>query len=235
MPETPPTILAVDYFDAAGKATAAKFPAQNSDTAEVRTVHEIFGPSGNYVCSNEIDDGDTFMTEYGYCGGGSPDIDADMTVWVTAFGDVYGSGVMDEMRVHFEAGMPATVTIDGHQHNDNPHVLAGLRSANVSGIIPGSAGVGVPSLITVSTANTSPVSADITFNAGHVDKPGADGKHFYGQNITCKVTLSVNYEGTIARAGLTAGNWLNIVIANAGAGTDTPTSSITAEQYVDWS
>jgi len=229
MPETVPTILAVDYF-----AAPAGFYAQDSDTQEVNTINHVMGPSGNYVCSVEVDDGDTFRSRYEYCNASTIDLDTDLGVWATAFGDMYGSGVMDTMTITFEPGKKAVVEINGHQHNDNPHLLAGLRSADVSGIIPASSGSGVPALITVSTANTSAIAATLTFESGHVDKPGADGKHFYGQNITCRVSLSVSYEGTIATAGITAGNWLNIVIAKSGRGSDKPTSALTAEQFIEW-
>ena len=95
----------------------------------------------------------------------------------------------------------------------------------------GGSGVGVPTLITVA-GTVSPVSADLTINANHQDKVGADGAHFWGQNIgPCRVSLSVQYEGQVTSA--TAGNWLNIKIAKSDDNQDTPTSTVTAEQFVD--
>jgi hypothetical protein len=41
----------------------------------------------------------------------------------------------------------------------------------------------------------------------------------------------VDYEGTVT--GVTAGSWLNVLYSTANANTDTPTSNVTAEQYVD--
>ena len=227
MAESPPTIAANDYF-----AATAKFHAQTSSTSETKQQALVIDAEGDYACSEEFNTGDEFMSEYKYCKGETADIDGDATVWMTTFGEVLGSGVMTEMRIHFEAGEPATVTIDGHQHDGaQAHVVSNLDVFDVSGIIPASSGVGVPTLITV-VGTVSPVSADITFNANHVDKVGADGVHWHGQNVgPCKVSISVNYEGTLTSA--TAGDWLNIVIAKSGDNQDTPTSSLTAEQYVD--
>mgnify|MGYP007046954282 CR=1 FL=1 len=226
MPEVVPTIAAVNYF-----AAGANFHAQNHNTEELKTFNTVIAADGDYACSQEFDDGDSFMSEYQYCNA-VPSIDADLSTLISAFGNVYGSGVQTEMRIHFEAGIAATVTIDGHQHDTNPHLVATLDLFDCSGIIPAAAGIGVPTLITVAGATASPVSADLTINANHIDKPGATGAHWHGQNVgPCRVALSVQYEGTVTSA--TAGNWLNIIIANSGDNQDTPTSSLTAEQFVD--
>ena len=229
MAEAPPTILAVDYFGA-----GATLVEQNSNTEEVKQFIMIPAANGNYSCSSEIDEGDTFMSEYRYCGGASPDIDTALGALITSFGDVHAaaSGVQETMRVHFEAGEPATVTIDGHQHDGTQtHVIATLSLFDCSGIIPASSGKGVPELIAV-TGVSSPVSADLEINANHQDKIGADGTHWHGQNVgPCRVSITVNYEGTVTAA--TAGSWLNIKVANSGDNQDTPTSTVTAEQFVD--
>ena len=223
MAEAAPVILAVDYFSA-----GANFHEQNSSTEEVKQFVPIIGASGNYACSQEFDDGDTFMSEYRYCNG-TPSIDADLSTLISTFGAVADAHAPTEMRIHFEAGESATVTIDGHQHDANPHVT--VTTFDASGIIPAASGVGVPTLITV-TGTASPVSADMTINANHVDKIGADGTHFHGQNVgPCRVSISVQYEGQITAA--TAGSWLNILVTKSDDNQDTPTSTVTAEQYVD--
>ena len=223
MAEAAPTILAVDYF-----AAGANFHEQNSSTEEVKTMAVVVGADSNYACSQEFDDGDTYMSEYKYCNA-IPSIDADLSTLISTFGAVADSKAPTEMRIHFEAGESATVTIDGHQHDTNPHVT--LNTFNASGIIPASSGVGVPTLITVA-GTVSPVSADMTISFNHVDKIGADGAHFHGQNIgPCKVSISVQYEGQVS--GTTAGNWLNIIVALSDDNQDTPTSTVTAEQYID--
>jgi len=223
MAEAAPTITAQNYFGA-----GANFHAQNSSTEETKIFVPVIGADGDYACSNEFNDGDSYMSEYKYCNA-TPDIDSDLSTLISQFGEVADSKCPTEMRIHFEAGEAATVTIDGHQHDINPHTA--LDKFDCSGIIPASSGVGVPTLITVA-GTASPVSADLAINANHVDKIGADGEHFHGQNIgPCRVSLSVQYEGQIS--GATAGNWLNIVIAKSDDNQDTPTSSLTAEQFVD--
>ena len=223
MAESAPTILAVDYFGA-----GANFHEQNSSTTERKQFVAVLAANGDYACSQEFDDGDDYMSEYRYCNA-VPDIDTDLSTLLTTFGAVADSKCPTEIRIHFEAGEAATVTIDGHQHDTNPHVT--LRNFDCSGIIPASSGVGVPTLITVA-GTVSPVSADLTINANHVDKPGANGAHFHGQNLgPCRVALSVQYEGQVS--GVTAGNWLNIIVAKSDDNQDTPTSTVSAEQFVD--
>ncbi|MFH1603965.1 MAG: hypothetical protein ABIH03_08665 [Pseudomonadota bacterium] len=223
MAESAPTITAVDYF-----AAGAEFHVQNSNTEETKQFVPFIGASGDYACSQEFDDGDAFMSEYRYCNA-VPDIDTDLDTLLSTFGAVADAKCPTEIRIHFEAGEAATVTIDGHQHDDNPHVT--LKNFDCSGIIPASSGVGVPTLITVA-GTVSPVSADLTINANHVDKIGSDGGHFHGQNIgPCRVSLSVQYEGQVS--GTTAGDWLNIIVAKSDDNQDTPTSTVTAEQFVD--
>jgi len=227
MAESPPTITAVDYFNA-----GANFHVQNSNTEETKTFSPVIGAAGDYACSQEFDDGDSYMSEYKYCSD-TPDIDTDLSTLITAFGQFKTgtTGSPTEMRIHFEAGEPATVTIDGHQHDANAHANDALDEFDCSSIIPASSGIGVPTLITV-TGTVSPVSADVTINANHIDKVGADGTHFHGQNIgPCRVSISVQYEGQVS--GTTAGNWLNIIVAKSDDNQDTPTSTVTAEQFVD--
>jgi len=132
--------------------------------------------------------------------------------------------------VTFEAGIQASVEIEGHQHDDNPHVIDTLRQADVSGVIPAASGLGVPDLIVV-TGDVSPVSATVSFEMEHVDKTGADGTHFTGQNMRCRVSLSIDYEGH--PTGVTAGDWLNIILAKSNPNDDTPTATLTAEQWID--
>ena len=227
MAESPPTITGTDYFSA-----PAKFHAQNSNTEETKEFYSVLQATGDYACSGEYNHGDTYMSEYAYCGGGAIDIDTDLSTLISAFGDVYGSGVQTEMRIHFEAGEPATVTNDGHQHDGaQAHVAGTLDTFDCSGIIPAASGVGVPTLITVA-GTVSPVSADVTISANHQDKVGADGVHWWGQNVgPCEVSISVQYEGTVS--GTTAGNWLDIRVAKSDDNQDTPTSTVTAKQYVD--
>jgi hypothetical protein len=223
MSETAPTITAQNYFGA-----GANFHAQNSNTEETKQFATVIDASGDYACSQEFNDGDSYMSEYKYCNA-TPDIDIDLSTLISKFGEVADSKCPTEMRVHFEAGESATVTIDGHQHDANPHTE--LDNFDCSGIIPASSGVGVPTLITVA-GTVSPVSADLTINANHVDKVGADGAHFHGQNIgPCRVSLSVQYEGHVS--GTTAGNWLNIIVTKSDDNQDTPTSTVTCEQFVD--
>ena len=224
MAETAPTISVDDVL-----GLGAGFEAQNSGNEETGDFDVVVGATSNYACSREHNTGDAKPFSYRYCSA-SPDIDGDLDALMTAFGDVINSLAVNDLSIQFEAGIAATISGNAHQHDANPHTA--LRSADVSGIIPASSGVGVPTLITVA-GTVSPVSATLTFEPNHVDKIGADGGHFHGQNIgPCRVSLSVQYEGLVTSA--TAGDWLNIKIVTSKDNQDTPTSSLTAEQFVDW-
>ena len=221
MAEVTPVIAAENYA-----SLTAAFGSIVSNTAETKAFNPTFDADGNYLCSAEYDEGDTFDQEADYCGGGAPDIVAALGVHLTAFGDVVNVAIWPKLDVTFAAGIQAKVKLDGHQHDTNPHLIATLRTANVASIIPAASGLGVPDLITVA-GDVSPVNATVSFEMEHTDKVGADGVHFAGQNLRCHVTLSIDYEN-IASAP-TAGNWLNIIIAATNPNDDTPTSTLTAE------
>lgn len=225
MAEQVPVIEATNFF-----SLPAAFGIKGADTTGFQTFAPVFDANGNYLCSQEFDLGDNYTNEADYCGGGSPDIVASLATFLTAFGDVEGSGLVTQNAITFTAGESASIALEGHQHDTEVHVAGTLRTADVSGIIPAGSGVGVPELIVV-TGTVSPVNATVTFEMEHVDKVGADGVHFAGQNMRCHVTLSADYEGTLT--GFTAGDWLNVIIAKSNPNDDTPTSTLTAEQWVD--
>ena len=225
MAETVPTIAGVNYF-----GLAASFGTKTSDTTEFKSFNPVFDASGNYLCSAEYDSGDNYNQEADYCGGGSPDIVTSLGTILTTFGEFDTTALNTKLDVTFAAGIQATVKLVGHQHDSEPHLIATLRTADVSGVIPASSGLGVPSLITVS-GSVSPVNATVSFEMEHVDKPGADGVHFAGQNMRCRISLSIDYEGVASSP--TAGNWLNIIVASTNPNDDTPTSTLTAEQWID--
>jgi len=223
MAETVPTIAATNFF-----SLGAEFGIRVADTSEFKSFAPIFDASGDYLCSEEYDEGDTYTNEADYCGGGSPDIVTDLGTLLTTFGAAANSKQPTAQEIGFSSGIPATVKIDGHQHDSNPHTA--LANYDCSGIIPAGSGVGVPTLITVA-GTVSPVNATVGFEIEHIDKPGADGTHFEGQNMRCRVSLSIDYAGQVS--GVTAGDWLNIVVAKSNPNDDTPTCTLTAEQWID--
>ena len=225
MPEFTPTIEADNHA-----SLSEAFGIKSSEKTEFKSFNPVFNGSGNYLCSAEYDKGHTYSMDADYCGGGSPDIVTALGVLLSAFGDVANSIYWPKIDVTFAAGIQASVKLDGHQHTENPHLEATLRTADVSGVIPAESGLGVPSLITV-TGDVSPVNATVSFEMEHVDKPGAAGTHFLAQNIRCHVTCSIDYENIASSP--TAGNWLNIIIASSSPNDDTPTSTLTAEQWID--
>jgi hypothetical protein len=225
MAEITPIIASQNYF-----GLGVKFGTKSSEETEFQAFNPVFDADGNYLCSAEYDTGVNYTQDSDYCGGSAADIVADLGALLSQFGNVTESKTVTKLDVAFAAGIQAEAKIEGHQHDDNPHLVNTLRQADVSGVIPAASGIGVPTLIVVA-GDVSPVNATVSFEMEHVDKPGADGKHFSGQNMRCHVSLSVDYEGH--PTGVTAGDWLNIILAKSNPNDDTPTASLTCEQWID--
>jgi hypothetical protein len=223
MAEVAPTIQSTNYF-----ALPATFGLTNAVETEFKSFTARFGGNSNFLCSQEYDKGINYENEADFCGGATPDIVSALGAMLSTFGAVASAKQPTKIEIGFEAGIGANLKIEGHQHDDNPHTA--LNTFDCSGVIPALSGVGVPDLIVVAGV-VSPVNATVSNEIEHVDKAGADGKHFEGQNVKCHVTLSVDYAGWIT--GSTAGDWLNIVVVKSGPNDDTPTSSLTAEQWID--
>jgi len=225
MAETNPVIDVSNHF-----SLGAKFALKSASEENVQQYRAIFGGTGNRSCSRTWSKGKQYAQAADYCGGASPDIAGDLDNILSAFGDVAGSALVTKCSIKFTAGDAAEVSVEGHQHDANPHGAGTIRTADVSDIIPASSGVGVPELIAVA-GTVDAVEATITFEAEHVDKDAATGDHGQSQNIRVKATLEVSYSGTVTSA--TAGDWENIIIATSEENSDLPTSRVTCEQYVD--
>lgn len=223
MAEIAPVILATNFF-----SLASDFGVTNATETEFQSFASRFDGSGDYLCSQEYDTGINYENEASYCGGAMPDIVTSLGVLLSTFGVVASSKQPTKIEITFEAGVGSTLKIDGHQHTDNPHLA--LNTYNCASIIPAASGVGVPALIVVA-GSVSPVNATVSFEIEHIDKPGAEGTHFEGQNMRCHVTLSVDYAGQ--PSGVTAGDWLNVILVKSNPNDDTPTASLTGEQWID--
>lgn len=204
----------------------AYFHTRASTSTPFKTFNLVLGATGDRACSQEYDTGINYNQVAGYCNS-SPNIVTDLGTFLTTLGAVQNSILPTSIQIEFAAGVAAIVTIDGHQHDTNPHTT-GLQTWNVSDVIPASSGIGVPTLITV-TGDVSPTRATVTFSFDHKDVPGATGVHFAGENITGKCTISIDYIGQ--PASVTAGDWLNIIQTNSDSNMDQDTANITAEQY----
>lgn len=225
MAENVPTIASTNFF-----SLDASFGIKEAELTPFQGFAPRFDANGNYLCSQEYDGGNNYRNVADYCGGASPDIVTSLGTILSTFGEVQNSKLPTILEIVFASGVGAEATIDGHDHTANSHAATTLRTADCSGIIPASSGVGVPDLITVA-GTASPVSATLTINMEHIDKPGADGTHFEGQNMRCHVTLSIDYAGQ--PSGVTDGDWLNIILVKSNPNDDTPTSTLTAEQWID--
>ena len=223
MAEVAPTIQAVDHF-----LLGATFGVTSDNETPFQSFASRFGGDGNYLCSQEYDTGINYDNEADFCGGATPDIVTSLGTLLSTFGVVANAKQPTKLEISFEAGEGANVKIEGHQHTDNPHTA--LNTFDCSGLIPALSGVGVPELIAfVGTA--SPVTASLNLEIEHVDKPGATGFHFEGQNIRCHASLSVDFAAQ--PTSITAGDWLNVIMVKSNPNDDTPTASVTAEQWID--
>ena len=226
MAEVPPVIATPNFY-----SLDAAFGSNNGVETPFQSFATAFDASGDYLCSSEYDLGINYAQSAMYCGGASPDIVTSLGIMLSTFGIVVNSKQPTKLDFTFEAGIQATLDVDGHQHDSNPHVVGTpLNTFNCSSIIPAASGLGVPVLIAI-TGDASEASASLSMELEHIDKPGADGTHFEGQNMRCHVTLSVDYAGQPAT--VVAGDWLNVILVKSNPNDDTPTASLTAEQWID--
>ena len=210
----------------------AEFHAQSSETEPFSTEELALTSTGDKACTNDHDAGTNYSARYKYCGS---DLVGDLSTIASSFGGVTNSILVTGMDIDFPGpGAQPEITMTGHNHDVNAHEAGSNppNTFNISGIIP-EAGVGVPSLIvsageSASTASRS--SASLSFALNHIDKEGNAG-HFVGESITCRCDLSVDYEGNAG--AMTAGAWLQILVALSDANEDTDTSSVSAHQYID--
>ena len=223
MAEIAPVVLSVDHF-----LLGAEFGMTSDNETPFQSFASSFKGNSNYLCSQVYDTGINYANEADYCGGAEPDIVTSLATMLSTFGVVVNAKQPTKLEVGFEAGIGANVKIEGHQHTENPHLA--LQTFDCSSVIPAASGVGVPELIGF-VGDASPVNATANFDLEHVDKPGADGKHFEGQNTRCHITLSVDYAGQ--PTSMTAGDWLNVILVKSNPNDDTPTASVTAEQWID--
>jgi len=223
MAEVAPIIATPNFF-----SLDAAFGLNAGTETVFQSFATAFDGDGNYLCSEEYDTGINYANSAKYCGGAIPDIVTSLGIMLSTFGVVVNSKQPTKLDIGFEAGVQATLDVEGHQHDDNPHTA--LNTFDCSGIIPALSGSGVPVLIVI-TGDADPVTASVSFEIEHIDKPGADGTHFEGQNMRCHVTLSVDYAGQPAT--VVSGDWLNVILVKSNPNDDTPTASVTAEQWID--
>jgi hypothetical protein len=179
-------------------ASATYFNPQSSSSTHTDEAAMIKDALGNMECETTGLDGKTeYENEYAYCNA-SPDIKTDLAALLTAFGDVVNSIKVTELSIRYTAGQYATVSIKGHQHDEQAHASGYTQgTANVAAAVPANSGFGVPTFTGVTLGSgASPIEATLTFSFEHKDVVGADGNHFAGKNITPKATLSITYEGT---------------------------------------
>jgi len=178
-------------------AVNSNFHEQSSSSIDNETIATILDEVGNNECvTGNLDTTTQYSNEFSYCNA-VPDLKGDIGTLLTQFGDVFDSKKVDSVTINFTAGEYATVSVSGHQHAENAHTSALADGyADVSAVIPASAGFGVPTFAgQVAGANASPVSASVTFSCNHVDRVDEGGDHFVGNSITFQCEISVEWIG----------------------------------------
>jgi len=218
-------ITASDLF-----GLGANFHAQSSTITTSQDWPEVFDADGDYACGSEVNNVTRAQAEYGYCND-TPDIDTDLDTAMTTFGELLNSAyIPDNITVNFTAGEQATVSVTGHNHDSNAHVVDVLNTFDVSGIIPLGSGFGCPNIWTNADTDSSPTSVTVSFTIEHVDKNGADGEHWTGENIRCRVEASAEYIGSPT---LTTTDWYIDSEDASDSNADQDTYAISAHRYVD--
>ena len=218
--------------------TTAGFYPQDSGTERTMRESIALGADGDRGCSHVYDKGHEYSNRYKYCGTA---LTTALGAAATAFGKVDSGKVWTEMDIEFsaEGDREAVITLRGHDHDTNMHssTTNPPHTFDVSGLIPAGAGRGVPNLLGGTIVNTScsPISGRLSFSMNHIDKVGADGAHFTGDQITCRVEASLDFEGVCGTEGGVTAGWLQAQQSTSDANEDLDSSSMTAHQYVDHS
>ncbi len=179
----------------------ANFNTQTSsstnETVNVATNDEL----GNVACQRNIGGVTRYTQNATYCGA---DFIGDLGTFLTEFGNVQNSILVESISIGMSAEGYATVDITGHQHDENTHVAGiDVGYADVSDFLPhevGEAfedwdGFGVPDFGITLGDNATPQSATVSFTMNHIDKNDPQGDHFIGKSITPRCELNMDFIG----------------------------------------
>ena len=142
---------------------------------------------GNEAASNMHNERTEYSDSYETpLAGSAPNIPAEI-------GDIINSILLTRIRVETDGTSYAKMTLEGHQHADNPHtsektVAHGITlddGFGVTDFLGGTAG-----------ANASCVRSDITIECEHLDETDGDGDHLVGENYNPRMTANSEWVGT---------------------------------------
>jgi hypothetical protein len=222
-----------------GLTTTSGFYPQDSGEEEGSDEKLARGATANMVGRNIVNAMKTFSNRYVYVGA---TLRTSLGATATAFGSVVGTGaaakIVTGLSISFpDGGAHAELTITGHSHTTNNHSATTNppRTFSIAALIPLAAGLGVPNILGGTVVNTScsPVSGGIDFSINHVDKPGATGSHFTGENISCRAEASLDFEGVCGAAAGVNAAWAQPLRKLNDQNEDLDTSALTAHADVD--
>jgi hypothetical protein len=210
-------------------ALGANFKEQSSTStpmADHTQVRDENGNSAGGCLSGEMNNRTEYTGVYLYCG---TDLKTDLGTLLTTFGQVSDSKAVTEISVNFTQDQKPEVTINGHNHDDNPHTS--LTNFDVAASMPaGIGGVGVPDWWTNSDANSNPTRGNVRYSLTHTDRQGKDNQHWVGDSRDARVDASFDYIGTPT---LTLTGWETDSKAAADSNSEFDTFTQNAHRFYD--
>ena len=214
----------------------SQFNPQRSTTRVTRERDLNLSSIGDVACeSDPFNITTTYTCDYEYCGTAlvtdlAAHTNADL---LTEFGNVRDSKLVDSGEFTFGNKIQPEISLAGHNHAVEPHLVDVQRNFDISGIIPDAGGVGVPAITGITVAATNAVhSAVFSVSHEHMDTEDGSGDHFSGENRTCLVSLTLS--GVGPASGITVGgDWKIDEPEDEDGNTDPDAFSVTCHQYVD--
>lgn len=214
------------------------FYAQGSDSQSTSEEKLLRGPTANVVARNIHNKGNDFTQRYGYNGN---TLRTSLGAVLTAFGSVMNGKQITGLEIDFpDGGSHTMLTVTCHNHDTNTHssTTNPPRTFNIASLIPTAAGLGVPAIFgsTIVNSDCSPVRGTINAQIRHEDKMGASGAQFHGENISCRVDASLDFEGVPTEPnGTNVTAWEKPELLTNDDNEDTDSATVTAHQDVDHS
>lgn len=226
-------IEATDHF-----GLGVNFHPQTSSAVTSLDRRNIKDEKGNFECEKMVGGRTEYSTTYRYCKDSSPDIKADLSTALTAFGYVTSGATenmfVTSMSISFSDGEYAEVTMNGIAYADGTMPAANTNLvADMSGCVPSSAGFGVPTLSGVTPGtDAAPVSLNINISNNHVMATDGNGDFFVGTNISFLAEADAEYTGIPSSYDAPTG-WTTDSTTQSDNNENFDTASWSGHKYVD--
>lgn len=177
-------------------ALGGNWHANKSSVKDLAVTSEVMDKYGEILAGKEYIDGEETECEYAYYGSALRAALEDLQM----IGYIRNSILVTKVVIKAEKQKPVTMTVTGHQHDQNAHVDSVVDGEYLGYLIPHEllipaeqGGWDVWDILPQTAEDASIVSMTITLEVTHNDREGSDGLHLDGTTSAGKVTLSCEY------------------------------------------